>query len=312
MIEGPKKALFFQGRRSSEKLRRLSKDLFDLKKPDAQMLTKKNDITVFENVTPVEAFCKKHESPVFVMTSHSKKRPDNLVIGRMFNHNLLDMVELHVENIEGMKAFACSKIVLGTKPSLVFNGPAWEETEVLKHLKSIFIDIFHREEVDSVRLQGLEHTISFTATPEGKILIRSYKVLLKKSGCRAPRVELEEMGESRSSIRLCRYLTFLEILGPRIDLSLRRSKLPTEDLMKEALRKPRELKVTKKKNVSVDKLGTTHGRIHVGKQEINRIQTRKMKGLKKTVDERKLKRAAKLATAENNNVNNKMKKQKLG
>ncbi|KAJ3619621.1 hypothetical protein MTP99_005286 [Tenebrio molitor] len=293
VIEGPKKALFFQGRRSSEKLRRLSKDLFDLKKPDAQMLTKKNDITVFENVTPVEAFCKKHESPVFVMTSHSKKRPDNLVIGRMFNHNLLDMVELHVENIEGMKAFACSKIVLGTKPSLVFNGPAWEETEVLKHLKSIFIDMFHREEVDSVRLQGLEHTISFTATPEGKILIRSYKVLLKKSGCRAPRVELEEM-------------------GPRIDLSLRRSKLPTEDLMKEALRKPRELKVTKKKNVSVDKLGTTHGRIHVGKQEINRIQTRKMKGLKKTVDERKLKRAAKLATAENNNVNNKMKKQKLG
>ncbi|XP_966621.2 ribosome production factor 2 homolog [Tribolium castaneum] len=292
VVEGPKKALFFQGRRSSEKLRRLAKDLYDLKKPEAQMLNKKNDITIFENATPVEAFCKKYESSLFVMSSHSKKRPDNLVIGRMFNYSLLDMVELHVEAAEFMKDFACSKIALGTKPCLVFNGPAWEETEVLKHLKSLFIDMFHREEVNSVRLQGLEHTISFTATPEGKILIRSYKVMMKKSGCRVPRVELEEM-------------------GPRIDLSLRRSKLPSEDLMKEALRKPKELKVSKKKNISVDGLGTTHGRIHVGKQEINKIQTRKMKGLKKTTDEKKLKRAAK-RTTDNNNVNNKVKKQKLG
>ena len=99
-------------------------------------------------------------------------------------------------------------------------------------------------------------------------------------------------------------------LGPRIDLTLRRSKLPSEDLMKEALRKPKELKVTKKKNISVDGLGTTHGRIHVGKQEIQKIQTRKMKGLKKTPEEIKMKRAAK-RSADKNNVN-KIKKQKLG
>ncbi|RZC35189.1 ribosome production factor 2 -like [Asbolus verrucosus] len=195
VAEGPKKLLFFQGRRSSEKLRRLSKDLYDLKKPDAQMLSKKNDITIFENATPVEAFCKKYESPLFIMSSHSKKRPDNLVIGRMYNYNLLDMIELHVEAHEGLKEFACSKIALASKPCLVFNGPQWEETEVFKHLKSLFVDIFHREKVESVSLQGLQHTISFTATPEGKILIRSYKVMMKKSGCKTPRVELEEMGE---------------------------------------------------------------------------------------------------------------------
>lgn len=197
MIEGPKKALFFQGRRSSEKLRRLAKDLYDIKKPDALKLSKKNDITIFENAAPVEAFCKKHETSLFVMSSHSKKRPDNLVIGRMFNYSLLDMIEMHVESVECMKDFPCSKIALGIKPCLVFNGPMWEETEEMKHLKSLFIDMFHREEVDSVRLQGLEHSISFTATPEGKILIRSYKVMMKKSGCRVPRVELEEMGKSK-------------------------------------------------------------------------------------------------------------------
>lgn len=63
---------------------------------------------------------------------------------------------------------------------------------------------------------------------------------------------------------------------------MRRSKLPSEDLLKLATRKPKELKVVKKKNISRDGLGTTHGRIHVGKQQIMKIQTRKMKGLRKT------------------------------
>lgn len=194
VIEGPKKALFFQGRKTSEKIRRLLKDLYDIKKPDAQRLTKKNDITIFENANVVENICKKHESPLFMMGSHSKKRPDNLVIGRMYNYSLLDMIELYIENFESFKEFSTTKITLGTKPCLLFNGPQWEQTNELKCLKSLFIDFFHREHTDSVRLQGIEHTISFNVTPEGKILLRSYKILLKKSGCRTPRVELEEIG----------------------------------------------------------------------------------------------------------------------
>lgn len=43
----------------------------------------------------------------------------------------------------------------------------------------------------------------------------------------------------------------------------------------------------KKKNISKDNLGTTFGRIHVGAQNLNSIQTRKMKGLKKTMVEKK-------------------------
>lgn len=58
--------------------------------------------------------------------------------------------------------------------------------------------------------------------------------------------------------------------------------------MKQACRKPKELKKTVKKNISVDGLGTKHGRIHIGKQNIDKLQTRKMKGLKKTTEERAL------------------------
>lgn len=42
-----------------------------------------------------------------------------------------------------------------------------------------------------------------------------------------------------------------------------------------------------KKNISKDTFGTTYGRIHVGAQNITSIQTRKMKGLKKTLSEKK-------------------------
>lgn len=195
LIEGPKRALFLQGRKSSEKLRGLIKDLYDLKKPDAAKLSRKNDITIFENAKPVEDFCKKHDTPLFMMGSHSKKRPDNLVVGRLFNYSLLDMIELYVESYEGLKEFTTSKIILGTKPCLIFNGALWEQTSELKQLKSIFIDFFHRECVENVRLQGIEHVLSFNATADGKILLRSYKILLKKSGLRTPRVELEEMGK---------------------------------------------------------------------------------------------------------------------
>lgn len=89
--------------------------------------------------------------------------------------------------------------------------------------------------------------------------------------------------------------------GPRVDFTLRRSKLPDEDLMKEACRKPKELKTTKKKNMSTDGLGNTQGRIHMGKQKIDKLQTRKMKGLKKTAAERKAEKA-KLKQAVKDNV----------
>lgn len=195
MFEGTKRALFFQGRKTSEKLRNLLKDLYDLKKPDAAKLTRKNDITIFENAKPVEEFCRKHEAPLFMMGSHSKKRPDNVVLGRMFNYTLFDMFELYVESYEGLKEFTASKILLGSKPCLIFNGNLWEESSEMKQLKSLFIDFFQREYVENVRLQGIEHVLSFNATPDGKILFRSYKILLKKSGMRIPRVELEEIGK---------------------------------------------------------------------------------------------------------------------
>lgn len=137
--------------------------------------------------------------------------------------------------------------------------------------------------MDTIRLQGIEHVISFTLVDDLTIMMRSYKILLKKSGLRTPRIELEE-------------------IGPSIDFSIRRTKIASKDLYKLAHKKPAELKVTKKKNVSRDAFGNVNARVHIDKQVVNKLQTRKMKGLKKTPEERKAARKLKKSAAKENSA----------
>ncbi|MBZ3873090.1 Ribosome production factor 2-like protein [Sciurus carolinensis] len=135
-----------------------------------------------------------------------------------------------------------------------------------KRPNNLVIDFFRGPTVSNIRLAGLEYVLHFTAL-NGKIYFRSYKLLLKKSGCRTPRIELEEM-------------------GPSLDLVVRRTHLASDDLYKLSMKMPKALKPKKKKNISHDTFGTTYGRIHMQKQDLSKLQTRKMKGLKKRPAER--------------------------
>ncbi|XP_014478440.1 PREDICTED: ribosome production factor 2 homolog [Dinoponera quadriceps] len=262
LVENAKETLCFKGKHTSQIVTDFVKDLYDLKKPTIQMMQRKNDILPFEDIVPIEKFASKYNAPLFMMALHNKKRPHNFVMGRMYEHTLLDMMEFGVENYKRLKEFKVEKISSGIKPLLVFNGELFESNHEYGRIKNLIVDMFQREVAEKIRLQGLEHVLSFTAL-ENKILLRSYRISLKKSDTRIPRIELEE-------------------IGPRADLVCRRNKFASEDLFKQACKKPKALKVKKKKNISTDTLGTTYGRIHVGTQNINSIQTRKMKGLKKT------------------------------
>nr|CAD7449182.1 unnamed protein product [Timema bartmani] len=276
LIENTKKSLFIQGRKTTPLITNCLKDLFDLKKPDAKMLQRKNDILPFEDATPLENFSRKHLASLFFFASHNKKRPNNLIIGRTYQHQVLDMIELGVEKFQSLKEFKNEKVAVGLKPCLLFAGELFDHDHEYKRLQNLLVDMFHREPATSVRLQGLEHVIMVTAV-DSNIYFRSYKMLLKKSGTRTPRIELEE-------------------IGPSIDFKLRRSKLASMDLFKLASKKPKELKAKKVKNISRDKLGSKHGQIHIPKQNIGTIQTRKMKGLRKSATEKKEARKRKAGT----------------
>ncbi|RZF42489.1 hypothetical protein LSTR_LSTR004408 [Laodelphax striatellus] len=272
LIENVKQTLFIKGKNTSEIARNCLKDLHQLKKPEAVHLNQKNEILPFEDVTPIERFGKKHDASLFAFASHNKKRPHNIVLGRMFDDQLLDMIELGVEQFKSLSEFKNEKVAAGIKPCLLFAGPQFHEQSILKRVQNLFVDFFQRENVDAVRLQGLEHVLMFTVDDSGeKIYMRSYKILLKKSGQKSPRVELEE-------------------IGPSIDFKLRRTKLASDDLFSRSCKQQYCMEPHNTKNINYDKFGTRMGRIHIAKQDINKLQTRKMKGLKKSVAEKKQQR----------------------
>jgi len=147
-----------------------------------------------------------------------------MLIGRMFDHQVLDMVEFGIEKMKGLDDFKVPKFSVGSKPCLTFSGePFLSETSDFYRIKNLLVDFFHGEEVTNIRVEGIEHVLSFVAV-DNKIYMRGYKINLLKSGQKTPYVELEEM-------------------GPAADLVLRRVKLASADLFKSACKKPKELKV---------------------------------------------------------------------
>ena len=177
------------------------------------------------------------------------------------------MIELGIENFKPIKEFGTKTCSVGMKPMMIFNGEAFNQSEELEKLKNVLLDFFHGETSDKITLEGLEHVISVTAGPPdadgnvSRIYFRSYIVTKKKSGVRQPRIELEEM-------------------GPSIDFVMRRTRHASDEVWKKATWVPKEIHDKKTKNVSYDSMGDKYGRIHMGKQEIDKIQTRKIKALK--------------------------------
>ena len=76
-------------------------------------------------------------------------------------------------------------------------------------------------------------------------------------------------------------------MGPNLDLVMRRHTQPDGELLKEAMKVRKVAKTDiekglgkKRKNFEVDEMGDLRGQIHLSKQDLSALQTRKMKGLK--------------------------------
>lgn len=71
-------------------------------------------------------------------------------------------------------------------------------------------------------------------------------------------------------------------MGPRMDFRVGRMREPDEAMNKEAMRRTKKGEEKTKKNVTVDAMGDKLGRVHMGKVDLSALQTRKMKGLKRS------------------------------
>jgi ribosome production factor 2 len=185
---------------------------------------------------------------------------------------------------------------------LVFAGSVWDDTasswdstayngNPYAMWKSLFTDLFRSgEDSKKVDVEGLRYILLIAAgepdtsnplstttpatSPSNRpdIHLRWYALTTFKSSnsSKLPRIEVTP-------------------LGPRYSFRLNRFKEPDPSLWTEAMKKPagQESKDGrgKKKNIGVDSVGDKIGRVHLGRQDLSELQTRKMRGLKRGVGE---------------------------
>ncbi|XP_076444882.1 ribosome production factor 2 homolog isoform X2 [Babylonia areolata] len=253
--ENDKMCMLMKGGNTSQLVTQCLKELHMLKKPLATLFKKKNITRPFEDESSLEFFSNRADASLFAFGCHSKKRPNNLILGRLFDGHILDMVEFGVEKFVAMADTPGPKCAAGIKPALIFNGERFSDDPQHVRIKNLLIDFFRGPVVDNIRLAGLEHVISFTAV-DGKIFIRNYRVTMKKK-----EVDLTSM-------------------GPSMDLVVRRTKLASDDHFKQATKKPKTAKPKKQKNVEMDVFGTKLGRVHMTPQNLQELPDRRMKRIK--------------------------------
>ncbi|KAK6866614.1 Ribosome biogenesis protein RPF2 [Candida tropicalis] len=276
LVENTKTALFVPGSTGNKFLHDAMCDLMAFKKPFIKKFSKKNEIRPFENYEELEFFSEKNDCSLMVFSSSNKKRPNNLTFIRFFNYKVYDMIEFSIQkNHKLLQDFKKLTFTIGLKPMFSFNGPLFDSHPVYQHVKSLFLDFFRGEETDLQDVAGLQYVISLSTGEiedlnDDKILpnvyFRVYKLKSYKSGQKLPRIELDE-------------------IGPRLDFKIGRRISPSPEIEKEANKKPKQLEPKVKKNVSTDFMGDKVAQIHVGKQDLSKLQTRKMKGLKEKYDQ---------------------------
>lgn len=277
-VENPRSTLFLRYTSTSEIVQLAMADIHSLKRPLAQKFSKKNSIHPFEDASSLEFFSDKNDASMMVYGSHSKKRPHSLTLARFLGGKVLDLLELSIdpETIRTLQQFKNAKAKVGLKPLLSFSGSAFEGPGSTEYTlaKSVLTDLFKGPDVSNIDVEGLQYMIHFSVDeesllPEGTkpgIHMRCYLLKTKKVvGSTNPRVEVEEM-------------------GPRIDFKVGRVREADPEMWKEAMRKPKNAEAKTKKNVEMDVVGDKVGRIHVGRQDLSEMQTRKMKGLKRSRD----------------------------
>ncbi|EAU38748.1 valyl-tRNA synthetase, mitochondrial precursor [Aspergillus terreus NIH2624] len=277
LIEPPKRTLVMHGSKCPTALNTVLKTFHSLTRPNSVLFHKKNEnIHPFENAESLEFLANKNECGIVVFGSSNKKRPNCVTLARIFDSKLLDMCELMLlPNPDGEEIAPFNnlsmQIGVGMRPLLLFAGSAWDDATSSVHvlLKSMFVDMFKGETSDKIDVEGLQYALMIAAEEPTEGLapvvhLRWYKIRTKRSGHKLPRVELDE-------------------IGPKFDFKVGRIHEAPRDVMKEALKqgkRPNE-EVKLKKNIELDPIGDKMGRVHLTKQDLTGLQTRKMKGLKR-------------------------------
>jgi ribosome production factor 2 len=186
--------------------------------------------------------------------SSSKKRPDNLVFGRLYNHVVLDIFEAQVTAIEGNPELAFKNIDTTQRPVLLVFGDIFETKPELGRVRNFFNDLFgsnnQKKKID------VENSLNFVVTLTG----------------------YENQTFELAFHRYNKQLNKLDNLGVKLSMKLGRAQIAADDIFKEACKQPKLEKKTALRKVSEkSKVGEHLARVHVKQQDLKTLRLKKIK-----------------------------------
>ena len=262
LIEDPKQSLFINTTNSSEIMRMIMNDLYLIKKDYSKKLSNKEKIiNINESKDDVLYLTNKNNCNFFTFTNDNKRNPMTITFGLLFNHDFLDVFEFEVTNYIPIEYFK-KNIEIGAymKPIIIFQGEIFETEFNYERLKNFFFDYFKLYNTENVIINELKRIIVISCDSNEKIVkIRNYQI----NG------EINEQN--------LKNLNLVEI-GPSLNLKEKKFILADDNLYKNSLKQPKNLKESKEKNIEKNKiLGIKRGRLHINKQNLNAVSLKKYK-----------------------------------
>lgn len=297
VFENPKKILFLRGASTSTVVNDAMNDLAAITSPHCKKLKKRNAFYPFEGRQHLEFLGHKNDSSLFCFGTDSKKRPNNLVLGRMFDFHILDMMELGIlamdrVDIKDVKGQSIGS--LGSKPFFVFEGSEFEADPFFVRLKNFLLDFFRGSSDPEINLDGVDRVVycSLRSTNgEDAVIAPSDNCVGTKAQEQRGNAVLcfrhFAVSKTQSVVGVVNSTSHVKLvdIGPNFDFEVRRVSWAPVAEFKQACKLPKEAMAHFKvshENVKADELGNLRGQLHMGKQDVTQLNLRRFKAHKTT------------------------------
>ncbi|OIR58107.1 MAG: Brix-domain-containing protein [Amphiamblys sp. WSBS2006] len=248
VLRRTKRALVIRNGKAGEMASLFLREMANMKKPHSVVQRWKRFSSAFCDAGQIEAACKRSDASLFVAGA-SRKGKDTVVFGRLFSETVSTLVEVSLKSVSP----TVHSYRHGARPVFVFSG---EETEEHALFKNVLVDLLNKNKPAEVSLGGLELVVS--------VSFRGKEASLKTYLIEADR----EGGFSNTGGSLKMRDISLKKTGFEAVLCVEKSWVSAVNTV------PRRKKKDKRER---DEIGNVYGRVHVGRQEVEKIRPRKMK-----------------------------------
>ena len=177
--------MFLRGASTSAKVEKALLDLHRIKNPNSLYLPTRVEGGQMQGNAFVEKTCDRTSASMFGYVSHTKKRPDRLVLGRLFSGSVLDSFEFRVIDSGPPVSSSVRLPQVGSVSAFIFLGKFWQSDRYLARLKNFLLDAFGIRNAKSIALDRLETVLVGTAQNATHVSLKQFLVTNSK-GSSAP------------------------------------------------------------------------------------------------------------------------------